>query len=226
VMLGPVLGTGEATDADHDRRADAVLYELTEHAVITPAGSRDASASLHGTSRRGSLLCPEGLQAYAKEFYFLAAKINVKLAPRCSVVAIGQSVLDVNRQSQTFGAGKISGEFWVVMNSDATNKVDAQELFVMSGEFSGQIEVTDPDLSIITITSGTFTPTLLIPNIIQPALCTTFGICAAPFTGTFRLPFKVHHRAVYKKDNGHLVGVRPDEHALGKPTVRLEVTFD
>lgn len=42
----------------------------------------------------------------------------------------------------------------------------------------------------------------------------------------FRLPFKLHHIAVYMKDNGRPVPVRPDERALGDPTVRVEVNFD
>jgi len=46
------------------------------------------------------------------------------------------------------------------------------------------------------------------------------------FTGTFRLPFTVHHVAVYLTDRGGLVPVLPDERALGEPTVRLEVDFD
>lgn len=214
MALGPLVGTSEATQAGGVPRADAVLYELTEHAVITPAGVRDASSALHGKADFGSPLCPLGLQAHAKEFYKTVFDINVKLTPRCSVVAMGRSQLDVNSLT-----GTIDGEFWVVVNSDFTNKTDAQELFVMNGTFAGTIAVTDPDLVIIEILPGsTFTPMQTLPGFPVPP--------SATFTGTFRLPFTVHHVAVYKSDRGRLVPVGADERALGAPTVRLEVTFD
>jgi hypothetical protein len=218
-MLGPLLGTGEATHPGNRSRNDAVLYELMEHAAFTMDGQREATSALQGTARRGSPLCPEGLQAYAKEFFFLAAGINVKLTPRCSVVAIGRSLIDVNPLSQTFGTGEIRGEFWVVVNSDATNKTDAQELVVMSGEFAGAIQVTDPKGLVITVLEGsTLKATAVLPGFSTPP--------DATFTGKFRLPFTNHHVAAYKNDRGRPVPVLADEHALGKPTVRLEVTFD
>jgi hypothetical protein len=49
---------------------------------------------------------------------------------------------------------------------------------------------------------------------------------AASFTGKFRLPFKVHHIAVYENDRGRPVPVLPRERSLGDPTVRVEVDFD
>jgi hypothetical protein len=212
-MLGPMLSTGEATDADHGPRADALLYELTEHAVITPEGIRDASASLQGTARPGSPLCPEGLQRYAQAFFeAIDRKIDVKVARRCSVVAVGRSLIDVE-----VGAGSIRGEFWVVVNSDATNRTDAQEFVIMYGTFEGSVQATS--LVTIEILPGSvFKPKKVLEGFPLPP--------AAAFTGTFRLPFTVGHVAVYKNDRGRLVRVGFDEHALGKPTVRLEVTFD
>src|SRR5262249_50405265 len=62
--LGALPGTGEATHGGGSH-SDAVLYELTEHALFKD-GLRVATSSLEGSARRGSPLCPEGLQAYAK----------------------------------------------------------------------------------------------------------------------------------------------------------------
>jgi len=191
---------------------DAVLYELNEAAQFTADNHRLGQSGLEGKVKRRTPLCPEGLMAYA-EILFATLGIAVQDANRCTVVAFGQSDIDL----ATFG-GAIGGDFSVVVNSDATNLVDAPELVVMAGTFSGAIQVSDPDGLLITITSGTFTPTSTLPGFPLPA--------PATFTGTFRLPFKVHHLAVYKKDSGQPVAVRPDERALGDPTVRVEITFD
>lgn len=211
-LLGPMLSTSEATHGRGGERPDAMLYELTEHAVFD-SGLRLATSALEGSARRGSALCPEGLQAHAKAVYATAG-INVRIDPRCRVVALGNSELSLT----TFG-GEITGNFWVVVNSDATNRTDAQELVVMNGTFRGKIQVTDPDQRTIDILPGsTFTPTSVVPGFPLPL--------SATFTGTFRLPFTVHRVAVYENDRGRLVPVLPNERALGDPTVRVEIDFD
>ena len=213
----PSVAVGEASRPGGDSLPDAVFYELTEEAVFTEDGFRDATSALEGKARRGSPLCPNGLQAYAKKFFPKA--VDVKVTPRCRVVAMGRSVIDVNPDSRQRGSGVINGNFWVVVNSAATNLTDAAELVVMFGSFTGQIQVTDEAGRIIEILpKSTFTPTWVLPGFLKPD--------RAPFTGTFRLPFTVHHVAVYLGDHGRLIPVLPDERALGDPTVRLEVDFD
>ena len=221
-VFGPTLGTSEATEPKGAPKPDAVLYELMEEAAFTEAGFRQATSALQGQARPGSPLCPEGLQAYAKWFFSNAptVPINVKLAPRCTVVAIGESKLDL---ANFPFRGRIRGHFWVVVNSDATNLTDAQELVVMNGIFRGEIEVTDSDRVIIEILPGSkLEQTSALPGFPLPLPPSN----EFPFTGKFRLPFTVHHTAVYKSDRGKLVPVRPDERALGDPTVRLEIDFD
>ena len=216
-LLGTTLGTSEATHGGDGSRPDAVFYELTEEAVFTPDGFRDATSALEGKARHGSALCPDGLQAHAKRFFPEA--VAVKITPRCRVVAIGRSVIDVNPDSPGFGSGEISGSFWVVVNSVATNLTDAAELVVMNGSFTGQVQVTDTAGRLIEILPGAaFTAKMVLPEFPLPP--------KAFFTGTFRLPFTVRHVAVYLSDRGRLVPVQPDERALGDPTVRLEVNFD
>jgi hypothetical protein len=214
LVVFAALGTSEADDHGSPGKA-VVLYELNEQAQITPEKHRIASSGLEGKARRGTPLCPEGLMAYA-EIFFALFGITVKDASRCSVVAFGQS--DLNLQTLR---GTIGGAFYVVVNSDLTNLTDAPELVVMAGTFEGTIQVFDPDLVIIDILpSSTFRPTAILHDF--PG-----GVPSpATFTGKFRLPFKLHHIAVYKKDNGRPVPVSPDERALGDPTVRVEVNFD
>jgi len=213
-LLGPALGTSEASHRGESSRPDVVLYELTEHAMFT-SELRLATSSLEGSARRGSALCPEGLQDYAKAvFATLPVPVHVKVDPRCRIVALGESQLNL----QSFG-GRISGEFWIVVNSDATNLTDAQELVIMYGTFAGQIHVADTEGHIIAILPGsTFTPKWVLDGFPRPP--------AASFTGKFRLPFTIHHIAVYQNDRGRPVPVLSNERALGDPTVRLEVDFD
>jgi hypothetical protein len=216
-VFGPSVAGGEVPRPGGDSRPDAVFHELTEEAVFTEDGFRDATSALEGKARRGSPLCPDGLQAYAKSFFPKA--VDVKVTPRCRVVAMGRSVIDVNPDSRQRGSGVLNGNFWVVVNSEATNLTDAAELVVMFGSFTGQIQVTDAAGRIIEILPGSmFTPTWVLPGFLKPH--------RAFFTGTFRLPFTVHHIAVYLSDHGRLIPVLPDERALGDPTVRLEVDFD
>src|SRR6058998_2609854 len=83
-LLGPTLRTSEATHGGGDSHPDAVLYELTEHAVFAD-GLRKATSALEGSARVGSALCPQGLQAYAQAV-FATVDIHVKVDPRCAVV--------------------------------------------------------------------------------------------------------------------------------------------
>jgi hypothetical protein len=211
ILWGPALGTSEANHGGGGD-PDAVLYELTEHVVLTDT-LRLATSSLEGSARRGSALCPEGLQAYAKAVFAMVG-VHVRTDPRCAIVALGDSQISLS----SFG-GQITGNFWVVVNSDATNLTDAQELVIMNGTFAGRIQVADADGHIIDILPGsTFTPTSVLPGFPLPP--------AATFSGKFRLPFTLHRIAVYENDRGRPVPVLPGERALGDPTVRVEVDFD
>jgi len=211
-VLGLTFRTSEAGDHAFPDR-DVVLYELNEQARFTVDREghphRVATSGLEGKARRGTSLCPEGFMDHAEK-HFKTLKKTVKDASRCTIVAFGNSDLDLGTLQ-----GMIDGQLYVVVNSDKTNLTDAAELVVMTGTFRGTIEVTD--LVILTITNGMFI------GIDPQTLCPGPGGCK--FTGKFRQPFEVHHVAVYKEDSGDLVRVRADERALGDPTVRLEITF-
>jgi len=89
----------------------------------------------------------------------------------------------------------------------------------MNGTFKGTIQVAEKEGHIIAILPGsTFETTSVLPGFPLPS---TAGV-----TGTFRLPFTLHFVAVYKNGRGRPVPVRPDERALGDPTVRLELAFE
>jgi len=215
VLFAALVSTFGTSEAGHPGGSlkDAVLYELMEQAVFTEDGFRDSTSALAGKVLRGTPLCPDGLQAYAK-IAFATVGIHVRVDARCTVVAIGQSQISLSDFS-----GQITGDFWVVVNSDATTLADAQELVIMNGTFAGNIKVTDPDGLIIDILPGaTFTPVAALGTFPVPP--------TAPFSGKFRLPFFFHNGAVYKSDHGTPIPVRPDERALGDATVRVEISFD
>ena len=213
LALLAVIAVWPVPASAHEKKG-ATLYELNEEAQFTPGNHRVAKSGLEGKAKRGTPLCPKGLMAYA-EAVFAFFGITVQDASRCTVVAFGESDLDLS----TFG-GTIQGTFYVVVNSDKTNLTDAGELVIMAGTFAGNIQVFDPDGVIIDVLTGaTLTPTFVLPGF-PPGLPGS-----STFTGKFRLPFKFHHKAVYKKDNGNVVPVQPDELALGDPTVRLELIF-
>jgi hypothetical protein len=209
-LLGLTVETSEAMHRGGEPRPDAVLYELVEHAKLGK-GFRTATSSLEGWARPGSPLCPTGLQEYAKAV--LAPQVLVKVSPRCRVVATGNSTINLSN-----GRGHIDGNFWVVVNSDATNLTDAQELVVMTGDFAADVQVAADLLTIDILPGSTFEPTWAILAFPFPGV--------ASFTGTFRLPFTVHHTAVYQSERGTPIPVLPNERALGDPTVRVEVHFD
>ncbi len=215
-VLGPMLRSSEAGGRGLLFR-DVVLYELNEQAQFSVDQNgrlhRVATSGLEGKAKLGTPLCTPELMGHA-ERVFTTRQRTVRDAGRCTIVAFGHSDLDVTDSALGIVQGTITGQVYVVINSELTNLTDAPELVVMTGEFSGTAVVTDP--SIITITQGTLT------GVGAPTFCPDG--CA--FTGKFRQPFTVHRVAVYKKDNGQVVPVLPDERALGDPTVRLEITFD
>jgi hypothetical protein len=211
-MFGPALASSEA-GGFRPAFPDVVLYELNEEASFTVKNGRthrEASSGLEGKAKVGTPLCPVALMQHAEQV-FRARQRRVNDARRCAVVAFGKSNLDVTDREQGIVQGTIKGQIFVVVNSELTNLTDAPELVVMSGKFRGAVVVTD--VAIITITEATVTGDGFCPD-------------GCSFTGKFRQPFTVNGIAVYKKDDGDLVPVLPDERALGDPTVRLEITFD
>jgi hypothetical protein len=186
----------------------AVLYEVTENAQVTYTGGlfgRHAYAALQGWAKVGTPICPQAV---------LVANPD---AETCTITAIG-----TDNVSLVTGKGTISGTWSTVIQFD--NPVDAPEATVMTGTFSGEIDLS-PVLTKVAplglVTNGQFT--------IDGA-----GY-SFPFSGTFRLPFatdkgkRVHprkkHDAFYLADDGTAFPVKMDEWSLGWPTVRFDVKF-
>ena len=126
-------------------------------------------------------------------------------APYCMLNATGSDNI-----SLTTGLGNFGGTFTVVVQGD--NPVDSPELVVGRGHFSGKMD---------------FSPAILngMPLGTVVGEVGLNGSSPVPFTGTFRLPFGTVGTAMYMGDDGKVIGVAPNEQALGWPTVKFEISF-
>jgi hypothetical protein len=212
----------------------ATLYELTENMKLDDMKKptlRTASAALLGTAEVGTGICPTALLGLLQMF-------GLPTGSSCAITAFAEDAVSV----QT-GAGKFTGGFAVVVNTD--NAADAPEMVVMTGEFHADMQVladaSGTMLPLIRITNGTVWPTdvlgvpLAYVGYYFPGV-TPEMFPAAPFGGVFRLPFALDETGKRKKprksvdtfylgDNGELIRVRPDELSLGFSTVRVEIAF-
>ena len=224
----PAVGlAGDRDKVDALGGTGVTLYEISERVTFDPDPSsagvirRNATSPLQGFAEVGTPLCPSSLL------------ISVPRLASCTVIAIGTDSV-----STVTGAGPVNGTFDVVVNAPGNSSVHVPDLPVVSGTFSGTVDLSLAVLHRVPLGSivGSFTITqvadpatgVLIP-LPQPAVL--------PFKGTFRMPFATdtHGRltrsdrtraAFYLADDlRSLILVRPTELSVGFPTVRLEVSF-
>jgi hypothetical protein len=177
--------------------------------------SRNASSALMGYALVGSPLCPTDL----------VARVN-PYAGYCTINATG-----VDSISLLTGLGSFGGTFTIVVQD--VNPFDSPEIVVGKGRFHGKMDFSPAIL--MSIPLGSVDGFLTYDN----------GRRKVPFKGTFRLPTaaiadsrlagycRVPEQPTpdwcltpfYLLDDYSTVDVRPDERALGYPTVRFEITF-
>ena len=212
---------------DPSGKSPTGLVDATNGAAGIPA-VRHATSQLQGVAALGSILCsvPQLVTVRGNE---------------CTVIATGtddvQLVIDPKTGQVIPTSGKVFGTYAVVVQLD--NPTDSPELPVQTGTFSGVINF-QPPLPLGFVSEGTFT---------IDGMSGSF-----PFQAVFRQPFTrsakgsakgdvLTHRgergekvsrtdasarrtqAFYLLDDGSLQRVRPDERAVGWPTVRFEITF-
>ena len=232
--LAASLVFGGASHAgDRDEQADSLggtdvtLYEISERVTFDPDPSsagvirRNATSPLLGFAEVGTPLCPSELL------------ISVPRMKSCTVTATGTDSV-----STVTGVGPVSGIFDVVINAPGNSSVHVPDLPVISGTFSGNVDLSPAVLHHVPLgwIAGNFT----ITQMADPATGMLGPLpqpVVLPFTGTFRMPFAIdtHARRVrsdrkraafYLADDLETLSlVRPTELSVGFPTVRLEVTF-
>src|SRR5262245_24763094 len=223
-LLG-LSASAQAEDRDEATGATGVtLYEISERVMFDQVQGvivRNATSPLQGFAALGTPLCPTALL------------ISVPRIKSCTVIAVGTDSVS----TQT-GTGPVSGTFDVVINAPGNSSVHVPDLPVISGTFTGTV-----DLSLAVVNrlplgfiAGTFTAvrvadpaTGMLMDLPQPVVL--------PFRGTFRMPFKLgaHGRferserdqaAFYLADDLRTrLPVGAFERSTGFPDVRLEVTF-
>src|SRR5438105_3282655 len=222
-----LAGVSRAANRDSLGATGVTLYEISERVTFDPDSSspgvirRNATSPLQGFAEVGTPLCPSALL------------ISVPRMRSCTVIATGTDSV-----STVSGTGPVSGTFDVVINAPGNSSVHVPDLPVISGTFSGDVDLSLAVLHHVPLGSimGSFTITQLadpatgmLGPLSQPVVL--------PFKGTFRMPFAIDtdgrparrdrkSAAFYLADDLRtLILVRPTERSIGFPTVRLEVSF-
>src|SRR5262252_5284041 len=175
LTLLALAGIGYAADTG------VTLYEVSERVTFDPdpgaAGviRRNATSPLQGFAALGTPLCPSTLL------------ISVPRIDSCTVIATGTDSVS----TQT-GLGPVSGTFDVVINAPGNSSVHVPDLPVISGTFSGTVDLSLAVLHRVPLGSieGVFT----ITQSVDPATGTLVALSqpvVLPFRGTFRMPFQL-----------------------------------
>src|SRR5262249_38974732 len=203
------------------------LYEVSERVTFDPDPSvpgvirRNATSPLQGFAALGTPLCPSKLM------------VSVPYMEGCTVIATGTDSV-----STVTGTGPVSGCFDVVINAPGNSSVHVPDLPVLSGTFSGNVDLSLAVLSRIPL--GSVAGTFKITHAVDPATGVLTRLpqpVVLPFKGTFRMPFKLDAQGRFqKRERGHaalyladdfrtLIPMRAVEHSTGFPNVRLELSF-
>jgi hypothetical protein len=134
--------------------------------------------------------------------------------------------------------GPVNGTFDGVINAPGNSSVHVPDLPVISGTFTGDVDLS---LAILyRVPLGGIRGTFTIAQMADPSsgwLVPLPTPVVLPFQGTFRMPFAVDtHGKLAKSDRKSaafyladdlrtLILIRTTERSLGFPTVRLEVSF-
>jgi len=226
VSLLVLVGVSRAADRDSLGATGVTLYEISERVTFDPDPSsagvirRNATSPLQGFAEVGTPLCPSDLL------------ISVPRIQSCTIIATGTDTV-----STVTGLGPVSGTFDVVINAPGNSSVHVPDLPVISGTFSGNVDLSLAVLHRVPL--GTIAGSFTITQMADPATGTLIQIpqVVLPFRGTFRMPFAIDSRAKYvRSDRKHpafyladdlrtFMLVQSTELSVGFPTVRLEVTF-
>jgi hypothetical protein len=211
LLLALMLGPFPALAGERIRRpvvpnSDATLYEVTETVRFDAAAGlsvtmRDAIATLMGSARLGTPLCPA------------AVLLTNTAVQTCEISGQGQDSV-----SLATGLGPVWGKFAVLINAPGNSDDHVPDLPVLTGTFTGDVDLSPAvraQIPLGYLRNGK----LVIDQTGQ----------VVNFAGTFRLPFSRSDDGrksdFYLADDGTPIHVGQQERDLGFPLVRLEVTF-
>ncbi len=212
MLLALMLGPFPALAGERIRRpvvpnSDATLYEVTETVRFDTAAGlsvtlRDAIATLMGSARLGTPLCPA------------AVLLTNTAVQTCEISGQGQDSV-----SLVTGLGPVWGKFAVLINAPGNSADHVPDLPVLTGTFTGDVDLSPAVRAQIPL--GYLRNGKLVIDQTGQVIS---------FAGTFRLPFsraddEGRNSDFYLADDGTPIHVRQQERDLGFPLVRLEVTF-
>src|SRR5436309_8182454 len=150
VSLLVLVGVSRAADRDSLGATGVTLYEISERVTFDPDPSsagvirRNATSPLQGFAEVGTPLCPSELL------------ISVPRIKSCTVIATGTDSV-----STVLGTGPVSGNFDVVINAPGNSSVHVPDLPVISGTFSGDVDLSSAVLQRVPLGAiwGSFTIT-------------------------------------------------------------------
>lgn len=227
VTLLALTGASYAENTGFIGPTGVTLYEVSERVSFNPDPSnvgvirRNATSPLQGFAALGTPLCPSALL------------VSVPRIESCTVIATGTDSV-----STVTGTGPVSGIFDVVVNAPGNSSVHVPDLPVISGTFSGDVDLSLAVLNRIPL--GSITGGFTIERIADPASGMLINLpqpVVLPFSGTFRMPCGLDARggwqrsdrskaAFYLADDLHtMIPVRSFERSTGFPVVRLELSF-
>ena len=225
LVLPTFTRAGDGDDATGP--TGVTLYEVSERVTFDPDPSaagvirRNATSPLQGFAALGTPLCPSQLL------------VSVPRIESCTVIATGTDSV-----STVTGTGPVSGTFDVVVNAPGNSSVHVPDLPVISGTFSGTVDLSPAVVNRLPLGSieGTFT----IAQVADPATGMLMDLpqpVVLPFQGIFRMPFKLGAQGRFERsqrgqtasylhdDLRNVMPVRAFERSTGFPNVRLEVSF-
>ena len=212
MLLALMLGPFPALAGERIRRpvvpnSDATLYEVTETVRFDTAAGlsvtlRDAIATLMGSARLGTPLCPA------------VVLLTNTAVQTCEISGQGQDSV-----SLVTGLGPVWGKFAVLINAPGNSADHVPDLPVLTGTFTGDVDLSPAVRAQIPL--GYLRNGKLVIDQTGQVIS---------FAGTFRLPFsraddEGRNSDFYLADDGTPIHVRQQERDLGFPLVRLEVTF-
>ncbi len=225
LVLSAASYAGDRDDESEATGATGVtLYEISERVMFDEMHGvifRNATSPLQGFAALGTPLCPSELL------------ISVPRMKSCTLIATGTDSV-----STVTGVGPVHGTFDVVINAPGNSSVHVPDLPVISGTFSGTVDLGLAVLHHLPLGSitGNFTITRKADQA-TGILVHVPGTIILPFTGMFRMPFKLDAQGRFRRserDRGAfylnddlrtLIPVKAFERSTGFPCVRLEVSF-
>ena len=174
-FLGFTLTLLALAGVSHAGDTGVTLYEVSERVTFDPDPSaagmtrRNATSPLQGFAALGTPLCPSALL------------ISVPRIESCTVIATGTDSV-----STATGTGPVSGTFDVVVNAPGNSAVHVPDLPVITGTFTGTVDLSLAVLNRMPLGSSRAASPLPRRWPIQPLACSQLSLSPSSYRSEAR----------------------------------------